>query len=81
MYASTIIIKYLPKDTNRTVEDISAEIFAHQFFADVVSPLSLLSGHVPDDFDIYGRLSEADIYNHEKRISFYKIMEEVFEWE
>ena len=51
------------------------------FLADVVEPLSVLSGHVPDEYDIYGRLSEADIDEGENRYKFFEIITAMFEWE
>ena len=81
IYASKIIKEDLGEESSRTVSDISAEIFAHQFFADIATPLSTLSGIVPPKWDIYGRLSQADIDENETRLKFYTFVEGVFEWE
>lgn len=61
--------------------DISSEIFAHQFVADMAQPLSILSGKVPNKWDIYGRLSKADIDENENRIDLFNFLEGVFERE
>ncbi len=80
-YASEIIKKDLGEDTKRTVEDISAEIFAHQFVADIVQPFQIISSYLPDKYDIYGRLSQADINEKEEHIKLFNFIEGVFEWE
>lgn len=80
-YASKIIKEDLGASTKRTEEDISSEIFAHQFAADVLQPLSILSGKVPVKWDLYQRVSNADIDENESLISIFNLVEEVFEWE
>ena len=81
IYASKIIKEDLGPDTKRTISDISSEIFAHQFIADMAQPLSILSGKVSAKLDIYGRLAKADIDEGENRIEFFDFLEAVFEWE
>ena len=81
LYASEYIKKELGPDTNRTTEDISAEIFAHQFGADFIKPYSGLIKSVIPSSNLYGQLSKADINEDEKRIIFFNIMEAVLEWE
>ena len=80
-YASKIVLNDLGPNTNRTLNDISSEIFVHQFAADMVRPLSTLSGIVPPQYDVYGRLSRADIDESEARIHIFNIVEVVLEWE
>ena len=81
IYASKKIQEKLGPNTKREVEDISSEIFAHQFFADLLHPLKLLSGRIDPKLDVYGRLSTADIDEDEQRIKFFEIVEAIFEWE
>ena len=71
----------MPQTSAGSILTTMAEIFAHQFAADFVSPLSIVSGVVPPKFDVYGRLSKADIDEDEGRIQFFNIMEDIFEWE
>ena len=81
IYASQIIQEDLGGDTQRTISNISSEIFAHQFVADIAKPFSILSGRVPVELDIYGRLSKADIDEGEDRIELFDYIEGAFEWE
>ena len=80
-YASEIIKNDLGPVTNRTVTDISSEIFAHQFMADIVKPLSFFTGKVPKKYDVYKRLAEADIDEIETRFSVFDLIGGIFEWE
>lgn len=80
-YASKIIEEDLGPNTKRTEEDISCEIFAHVFVADIFKPLSILSGKVPPEYDIYFRLSKADIDEAETRTELFYWITEVFEWD
>ncbi len=80
-YASRIVKSDLGASTKRTEADISSEIFAHEFAADIAKPLKALSGKVPARFDIFGRLVEADIDEGEKRKGLFNLIERLFEWE
>ena len=77
-YASQKIKEDYGSNSKRTADDISAEIFAHEFAADSFKFTEILSGHVPEDYDIYDRLSNADIDEDEKRIKLFEMIEGVF---
>ena len=60
--------------TQRTPEDISAEIFAHQLGADMLYPLAkhgIFKG-------LYIRLSEVDVDEKENRLKIFTTIEIVF---
>jgi len=77
-YASQKIKEDYGPNSKQTSDDISAEIFAHEFAADSFKFTEILSRHVPEDYDIYGRLSNADIDEDEKRIKLFELIEGVF---
>ena len=77
-YASKIIKSDYGNATKRTVENISAEIFAHEFVAEVFKFTEPLSNFLPEKYDIYGRLSSVDVDENEDRIVIFEAIERVF---
>ena len=62
--------------TNRTVDDIGAEIFAHQLGADLLKAFKWM----PIVSDWYESMSETNVNEDEYRINRFKTIEIIFGW-